>query len=123
MTKTDIEAAAERDRWIEAFGSSRLKKALAAGIAESVDGGYLSDRVHAEYGPKWVPFVKSGMTYGDRIEPSEAEVDALIAARKERPQAECQLGFCLNLRTNDWAPALMERLPWAVERWAIRFLR
>jgi hypothetical protein len=77
----------ERDSWINAHGSTRLRKALALGLAGSEQAIYEEERLAVER-PGW----RCELVREERataIAPTEEALDALTAARQVDP--DCQL--------------------------------
>ena len=123
-------AIAERDAWITAHGSDRLRKGLAAGMIAKLGAVYREERVAVDFGSDWRPW--DADEDSDRLNPTEAELDALLDARRRWRDAalECQLRTVRKSAgeyeeeepAGEWSPALMVRLPWDRYRWAIRYL-
>jgi hypothetical protein len=124
---------AERDAWIAAHGSDRLRKGLAAGMIAKLGAVYREERVAVDFGSDWRSWdAVDDNEDSDRLNPTEAELDALLDARRRWPDAALEA----QLRTvrksageyeeeepaGEWSPALMVRLPWERDRWAIRYL-
>ena len=129
---TAAEAAlAERDAWIRAHGSDRLKKGLAAGLIDKMAGVYRSERVRMDLGDEWRAWDDVDEDHdSERINPREPELDALLEARKRWPDEALEVQL-RSVRTEPdeygeggtkWRPALMVRLPWELDRWAVRYL-
>lgn len=133
--KEAAEAArlAERDAWIAAHGSDRLKKGVAAGLLDSMVGVYRSERITVDLGPDWKSWdAVDEDEDNERRNPREAELDALLEARKRWPDEalDVQLRSVrkgadkndYDSKPGKWRPALMVRLPWERDKWAVRFL-
>lgn len=120
--------AAERDAWISAHGSDRLKKASAAGMLDAMRGAYRDERIAHDLGADWLSWDTADESLeNERINPSESELDDLLAerARWNNEQLEIQLRTvqCENDEDEDnYRPVLMMRLPWELDRWAVRYL-
>lgn len=124
--------AAERDHWIREYGSPRLKKALDAGLSDKMRGVYRDERIACELGEDWISWdTVDGGKDTDRINPTESELDALLAAQAKWPKErlDLQIRSIWSNESNDeegeqsyWRPALMMRLPWDIGLWAVRYL-
>lgn len=130
--KAEAEAAriAERDAWIAAHGSERLRKGLAAGLIDKLRGAYRSERIAHDLGADWASWDEvEDDEDNERINPTEPELDALLEARKRWPDPvlEVDLRSVRNSgddsdEASEWRPALMMRLPWERDKWAVKYL-
>jgi len=113
---------AERAAWIAAYGSTRLKKGLAAGLLDSMHGVYHDERIQHDLGAEWSSWKTAPEPAAtERLNPSEAEIDALAEARAKWPGLDVRLqsvggGSC------DWRCALLCNCPWDLKQAAVRYL-
>lgn len=134
LAEATLLAEAERSEWISAHGSERLKKGLSAGLVAKMGGVYRTERIVQDLGAEWKSWdaVKEDEEV-DRLNPSEAELDALLDVRAKWPDAALEVQLRSVRRTPDvddehedrkatWRPALMMRLPWEREKWGVRYL-
>lgn len=77
---------AEKQAWVREHGSDRLRKALTAGVLESMRGAYADERL-AHSLPGW-EFDLEGSDWKDALNPSEKAIDALIAAKADKRLSE-----------------------------------
>jgi hypothetical protein len=123
----------ERDAWIAAHGSNRLRKGAAAGLISKLGSAYREERIAHDLGSEWRSWdAVDEDEERERLNPSEAEIDALLDTRKRWPDEalEAQLRSVRDsggtkdceYEATEWVPALMIRLPWERDRWAIRYL-
>lgn len=120
-------ALAERDEWIRAYGSTRLQKGLAAGMIDKMGNVYLDERIAHDLGPDWIEWQNAiEPSANDRINPEEAELDALTEARVKWPESKPRLksvgGTDKYGDEHEWRPALMIDCPWDHRETAIRYL-
>jgi hypothetical protein len=80
----------EATAWVIASGSSRLRKALQTGTLPQALGAYRDERLALER-PGWTWWDREKNPVKPIINPSEADLDALIDARKLDPDAN--LGY------------------------------
>lgn len=88
----------EANRWVSENGSPRLRKALAAGMLSKSLGAYRDERLGAER-PGWA-WSRQDEQFKDVVNPTETDLDALLAARKIDKYA------ALRFRTEDRTPVV-----------------
>jgi len=116
----------ERDAWIAARGSTRLKKGLALGYADTMTTVYLEERI-ADFHPRAM-LVKVGYLFdlwSDVHNPLEADLDVLAEiepwARARIPGVDVRLGM-VSWKTTDarWLAAVkIAPIPFAPQHVAI----
>jgi hypothetical protein len=126
--KEEAEAAriAEREAWILAHGSARLKEGLELGQIDRMAGAYRDERIAHDLGPKWLAWRKAPEPDdNDLLNPDEDALDALAEALKKWPHSGAELksvgGTDKHGDEHDWRPALMMACPWD-GRVVIRYL-
>jgi hypothetical protein len=121
-------AIAERDAWIVAHGSARLKKGLATGMIDKMGSVYLDERIAHDLGEDWSNWQAAPEPkHNDRLNPDESELDALAEARAKWPDCDARLRSVGGNSDEDdeerpWRPALLMTCPWDKDEEAIRYL-
>lgn len=126
--RAKAERDAERDAWITAHGSQRLLNGLVAGLVDRMAGAYRSERLTHDLGAEWMSWDAEDAD-SERLNPSEAEIDALLALRAKWPDTDLEVQLRSVRESGDddqeagpWRPALMMRMPWERDRFAVRYL-
>lgn len=102
--------------WIQAHGSARLRLAVEAGMTNNIHTAYRDERIATELGAGWM--VWTAMPEPDsneRLNPTEGELRALLAARARWPQGSVRLrhvGGEDEEGITHWRPALLMDCPW-----------
>ncbi len=108
----------ERDAWIAAHGSERLRLALRMGLADKSVGVYRDERLAAELpGGGWVWVKESEIS--EAFNPSLAALHALDAAKGSLPAAEL---VKVRIQDEGWREAIAISLPWLAGRRAFRLV-
>jgi hypothetical protein len=121
-------AIAERNAWIVAYGSDRLKKGLATGMIDKMGSVYLDERIAHDLGKDWSNWQAAPEPkHNDRLNPDESELDALAEARAKWPDCDARLRSVGGNSDEDdeerpWRPALLMTCPWDKDEEAIRYL-
>jgi hypothetical protein len=118
--------AADRAAWIDQHGSDRLKKARAAGV--KCEGIYRSERIALDL-PGWEYWeidVQTEDKHGEIINPTEAHLDALLAAREMHPQQTVDLwsiwDSIIDREDRVYATVIQMACPWDADSEVIRRL-
>lgn len=112
QAEADARQCAERDTWIITHGSTRLKKGLAAGLTAQMRGIYLDERIAHDLGAAWGNWQTAPEPYArERLNPCEAELDALIEARTRWPHGRVRLQS-VGGDGHAWRAALLMTCPW-----------
>lgn len=118
--------AAERDAWIKANGSPRLQKGLAAGMIDKLASVYQAERIAHDLGPDWHNWQTAAEpNSNDRLNPAEAELDALADAREKFDATAVLKSVGGEDKRGDfhgWRPVVMVSCPWDKEETAIKYL-
>lgn len=69
----------QQEKWIEKYGSVRLKKAMKADILDQMKGVYESERVKQEFGPNCQPMPKCAENIRYWDDASEEQIDFLLS--------------------------------------------
>jgi hypothetical protein len=80
LSESKAKEIAEAGYWIAEYGSSRMKKAAELGLLQKSMGAYRDERLNLER-PGW-SWIDRGDNLKDVVNPSEADLDALAAARQ-----------------------------------------
>lgn len=122
-------AIADRDAWIAAHGSPRLKKGLATGMIDKMGTVYLDERIAHDLGDDWSSWQAAPEPkVNARLNPEETELDALAEARAKWPASDVRLrsvgGNQVDEHDEDhqWRPALLLNCPWDHTDEAIKYL-
>ncbi len=103
----------ERDAWIAAHGSERLRIALRLGLADKSVGVYRDERLAVELGQGWA-WVKEA-EISEAINPSLAALRALDASGAGELVK-------VRIKNEGWREAIAISLPWMPGRRAFRLV-
>jgi len=118
----------ERDAWICAHGSQRLRKGSHLGQIESMRGAYRDERIAHDLGPEWIAWQSAEeCEIEELLNPSEAHLDALADARQTFPTSADVRLRSVGIADEDggettWRPALALDCPWDSKTTAIKYL-
>jgi hypothetical protein len=121
-------AVDERDAWIRANGSRRLRKGLDAGLVDQMRGVYRDERIAHALGVGWIAWKDAEESeIEELLNPDEARLDALAEAQARFPAAADVRLRSVGIVDEDggettWRPALVLDCPWDLKVTAIKYL-